>query len=125
MISVVVYGCQHSLFRQRTVRYIMPEENKISTFHHMLNLSGENKSEVWLPSDLRHHRAQYGMHKAPSDGRLHERNITPVGVDIAKNVIQVHFIDENTGADMHLHHPDFLTFFSNRGPEIDEGHARE
>ncbi|ECD6399737.1 IS110 family transposase [Salmonella enterica subsp. enterica serovar Java] len=43
---------------------------------------------------------------------------TPVGVDIAKHLIQVHFIDEHTGEviDKQLRRQDFLTFFSNREP---------
>ncbi len=43
---------------------------------------------------------------------------TPVGVDIAKHVIQVHFINEHTGevVDKQLRSRDFLTFFSNREP---------
>lgn len=42
----------------------------------------------------------------------------PVGVDIAKHLIQVHFINEHTGevVDRQLHRSDFLTFFSNREP---------
>ncbi|EKL9089948.1 IS110 family transposase [Salmonella enterica] len=43
---------------------------------------------------------------------------TPVGVDIAKHVIQVHFIDEHTGEviDKQLRRQDFLMFFCNREP---------
>lgn len=43
---------------------------------------------------------------------------TPVGVDIAKHLIQVHFINEHTGevVDKQLRSGDFLTFFSNREP---------
>ncbi|EEX2837128.1 IS110 family transposase [Escherichia albertii] len=43
---------------------------------------------------------------------------TPVGVDIAKHVIQIHFINENTGevVDKLIRRQDFLTFFSNREP---------
>lgn len=43
---------------------------------------------------------------------------TPVGVDIAKHLIQVHFINEYTGevVDKQLRSKDFLTFFSNREP---------
>ncbi|EJO7687863.1 IS110 family transposase [Escherichia coli] len=43
---------------------------------------------------------------------------TPVGVDIAKHLIQVHFIDENTGevVDKQLRGRDFLEYFSNREP---------
>ncbi|CDL86736.1 transposase [Xenorhabdus cabanillasii JM26] len=76
------------------------------------------KGEVWSLSDFRHHSAQYGMHKAPSDWRLHNMKYTPVGVDIAKHLIQVHFIDEHTGevVDKQLRSKDFLTFFSNREP---------
>lgn len=42
----------------------------------------------------------------------------PVGVDIAKHLIQVHFINEHTGemVDKQLRSKDFLTFFSNRVP---------
>lgn len=40
----------------------------------------------------------------------------PVGVDIAKHLIQVHFINEHTGevVDKQLRSKDFLTFFSNQ-----------
>lgn len=43
---------------------------------------------------------------------------TPVGVDIAKYLIQVHVINEYTGevVDKQLRSKDFLTFFSNREP---------
>ncbi|EGI2048823.1 IS110 family transposase [Salmonella enterica] len=43
---------------------------------------------------------------------------TPVGVDIAKHVIQVHFIDEHTGEviDKQLRRQYFLMFFCNREP---------
>lgn len=43
---------------------------------------------------------------------------TPVGVDIAKHLIQVHFINEHTGevVDKQVRRQDFLTFFSNREP---------
>lgn len=43
---------------------------------------------------------------------------TPVGVDIAKHVIQIHFINEHTGEviDKQLRRQDFLTFFGNREP---------
>ncbi|HAG7092732.1 TPA: IS110-like element ISEc11 family transposase [Escherichia coli] len=43
---------------------------------------------------------------------------TPVGVDIAKHVIQIHFINEHTGevVDKQLRRQDFLTFFGNREP---------
>ncbi len=43
---------------------------------------------------------------------------TPFGVDIAKHLIQVHFINEHTGevVDKQLRSKDFLTFFSNREP---------
>jgi transposase len=43
---------------------------------------------------------------------------TPVGVDIAKHLIQVHFVNEYTGelVDKQLRSKDFLTFFSNREP---------
>lgn len=46
---------------------------------------------------------------------------TPVGVDIAKNLIQVHFINEHTGEvmDKQLRSKDFLTFFSNLDPHTD------
>lgn len=42
----------------------------------------------------------------------------PVGVDIAKHLIQVHFINEHSGevVDKQLRRKDFLTFFSNREP---------
>ncbi|EBN8662989.1 IS110 family transposase [Salmonella enterica] len=45
---------------------------------------------------------------------------TPVGVDIAKHVIQVHFIDEHTGEviDKQLRRQDFLMFFCNREPSL-------
>lgn len=43
---------------------------------------------------------------------------TPVGVDIAKYLIQVHLINEHTGevVDKQLRRQDFLTFFCNREP---------
>ena len=43
---------------------------------------------------------------------------TPGGVDIAKHVIQIHFINEHTGegVDKQLRRQDFLTFFGNREP---------
>ncbi|MDE9564386.1 IS110 family transposase [Xenorhabdus bovienii] len=43
---------------------------------------------------------------------------TPFGVDIAKHLMQIHFIDEYTGEliDKQLRQNDFLTFFSNRQP---------
>ncbi|STN91634.1 putative transposase, IS110 family [Escherichia coli] len=43
---------------------------------------------------------------------------TPVGVDIAKHVIQIHFINEHTGevVDKQLCRQDFLTFFGSREP---------
>ncbi|PHM30804.1 IS110 family transposase [Xenorhabdus szentirmaii] len=43
---------------------------------------------------------------------------TPVGVDIAKYLMQIHFVDEYTGEiiDKQLRRRDFLTFFSNRDP---------
>lgn len=43
---------------------------------------------------------------------------TPVGVDIAKHLIQVHFIDENTGevVDKLVRRQDFLAYFSNCAP---------
>ncbi|HBR2127706.1 TPA: IS110 family transposase [Klebsiella variicola] len=42
----------------------------------------------------------------------------PVGVDIAKSLIQVHFINEHTGevVDKQRRSKDFLSFFSNREP---------
>lgn len=57
-------------------------------------------------------------HKAPSDWRLHSMKYIPVGVDIAKHLIQVHFINEHSGevVDKRLRSQDFLTFFSNREP---------
>lgn len=41
---------------------------------------------------------------------------TPVGVDIAKHLIQVHFIDEHTGEviDKQLRRQDFLMFIARR-----------
>lgn len=41
----------------------------------------------------------------------------PVGVDIAKPLIQVHIINEHTSevVDKQVRSQDFLTFFSNRG----------
>jgi len=58
------------------------------------------------------------MHKASSDWRLHIMKYTPVGVDIAKHLIQIHFIDEHSGevVDRQLRSKDFLMFFSNREP---------
>ncbi len=43
---------------------------------------------------------------------------TPIGVDIAKHLIQVHFINEYTGEvfDKQIRRQDFLTLFSNREP---------
>jgi transposase len=43
---------------------------------------------------------------------------TPVGVDIAKHLMQVHFIDEHTGEviDKQIKRDNFLEFFSNREP---------
>lgn len=43
---------------------------------------------------------------------------TLVGVDIAKHLIQLHFINEHTGeeVDKRLRIRDFLTFCSNREP---------
>ncbi|ECT1023963.1 TPA: IS110 family transposase [Salmonella enterica] len=43
---------------------------------------------------------------------------TPVGVDIAKHLIQLHFIDEHSGevVDKQIRSQDFLAFFSNRKP---------
>jgi transposase len=43
---------------------------------------------------------------------------TPVGVDIAKHLMQVHFIDEHTGEviDKQIKRDTFLEFFSNREP---------
>lgn len=43
---------------------------------------------------------------------------TPVGVDIAKHVIQVHFINEHTGevVDKQVRRQDLLAYFSNREP---------
>ncbi|MDE9488224.1 IS110 family transposase [Xenorhabdus bovienii] len=43
---------------------------------------------------------------------------TPVGVDIAKYLMQIHFVDELSGEliDKQLRRRDFLTFFSNRQP---------
>ena len=43
---------------------------------------------------------------------------TPVGVDIAKHLIQIHFIDEHSGevVDKQVRSQDFLTFFSARAP---------
>lgn len=42
----------------------------------------------------------------------------PIGVDIAKHLIQVHFINEHTGevVDKQLRSQDFLMFFSNLEP---------
>lgn len=42
----------------------------------------------------------------------------PVGVDIAKHLIQVHFVNEHTGevVDKQIRSKDFLAFFSNREP---------
>lgn len=43
---------------------------------------------------------------------------TPFGVDIAKHLIQVHFIDEHSGevVDKQFRGQDFLAFFCNREP---------
>lgn len=40
--------------------------------------------KVWSLADFRHHSAQYGIQKVPSDWRLHSMKYTPVGVDIGK-----------------------------------------
>ncbi len=50
---------------------------------------------------------------------------TPFGVDIAKHLIQVHFINEHTGevVDKQLRSKDFLTFFSNREPCLPDWHG--
>lgn len=55
------------------------------------------RRKVWSLADFRHHSTQYGMHKVPSDWRLHSLKYTPVGVDIAEYLTQVHFINEHTG----------------------------
>lgn len=72
------------------------------------------KGEVWSLTDFRHHRAQYGMHRAPYDWRLHKMKYTPVGVDIAKHLIQLHFIDENSGEviDKQIRRQDFWLFLA-------------
>lgn len=46
--------------------------------------------------------------------------LTPFGVDIAKHVIQVHFIDEFTGevVDKQIKRVNFLEFFSNKPPSL-------
>ena len=51
---------------------------------------------MWTLADFRHPGAQYGMHKPPHNWRTHEMKYTPVGVDIAKHLMQVHFIDEHS-----------------------------
>ncbi|WP_213053161.1 hypothetical protein, partial [Escherichia coli] len=38
--------------------------------------------KVWSIADFRHHSAQYGIQKVPSDWRLHSMKYTPVGVDM-------------------------------------------
>ena len=45
-------------------------------------------------------------------------NSMPVGVDIAKNVIQVHYVDEETGEILNkaIKRAKFLDFFANRAP---------
>lgn len=52
--------------------------------------------DVWSLADFRHHSANTGC---ISSLRLEtpQMKYTPVGVDIAKHLIQVHFIDEHTG----------------------------
>ncbi len=62
---------------------------------------GKNR-KVWSLADFRQHSAQYGIHKVPSDWRLHKMKYTPVGVDIAKHLIQIHFINEYTGEVMDM-----------------------
>jgi len=44
--------------------------------------------------------------------------LTPVGIDIAKNVFQVHYVDEATGAivNRQIKRAKFLEFFVNRSP---------
>jgi transposase len=44
--------------------------------------------------------------------------LTPVGIDIAKSVFQVHHVDENTGQTVSkaIKRAGFLQYFSNRGP---------
>lgn len=53
------------------------------------------------------------MHRAPYDWRLHKMKYTPVGVDIAKHLIQLHFIDENSGEviDKQIRRQGFFGFF--------------
>ncbi|ETS30625.1 hypothetical protein BB987_01780 [Photorhabdus temperata] len=45
---------------------------------------------------------------------------TSFGIDIAKHLMQIHFVDEYTGEliDKPLRRNDFLTFFSNRQPPL-------
>lgn len=52
---------------------------------------------------------------------------TPTGVDIVTHLIQVTSLMRTLVKwwIKHLRSPDFLTFFSNRESEIDEGHAGE
>lgn len=73
-------------------------------------------SEVWSLTDLRHHSAQYGMHIAPNKLEAPQMKYTPIGVDIAKHLFQIHYINEYTGevVDKRVKRADFLTFFSNR-----------
>lgn len=44
--------------------------------------------------------------------------LTPVGIDIAKNVMQVHYVDEETGEVVNkpIKRAQFLEYFANRAP---------
>lgn len=58
------------------------------------------------------------IHKLPENWKIHAMKYTPVGVDMAKHLIQIHFIDEYSGevVDNQRHRQDFLAFFSNLEP---------
>ncbi|WP_321867734.1 IS110 family RNA-guided transposase [Paraburkholderia tropica] len=45
-------------------------------------------------------------------------NLTPVGIDIAKNIFQIHYVDSATGEIVNkaIKRAQFLEYFSNRGP---------
>lgn len=78
----------------------------------------EKIGKVWSLADFRHHSAQYGIAESSLRLETPRMKYIPVGVDIAKHLIQVHFIDENIGevVDKQLRSRDFLEYFSNRNP---------
>lgn len=52
----------------------------------------------------------------PQNWRPHIMQYTPVGVDIAKHLMQVHYVDSHSGelVDKKVRRNAFLTFFRNR-----------